>query len=180
MEDQTGCPLDLHNEPLDHKQQILHISYKTALPNRTPPGYKYPSSGESFLSFLEKRRDATKLEETSLQILKKLSVVVLTIGLTLSVQAAEAPSDRWGPSYQNSVNSSYWWGYQVFWRITRHHHNNNCGHIVRPVAPTRTSVSQAGPSVSQVPELDAAGAGLSLALLGLFIGVMRERRKIQR
>ncbi|MEE4280805.1 MAG: hypothetical protein V2I41_02605 [Pseudomonadales bacterium] len=111
-----------------------------------------------------------------MKILKKLSAVVLAVALSLSVQAAEAPSDQWGPSYQNSVNSSYWFGYRVFWRITRHHHNNICGHIVRPVAPVRPT----RPTVSQVPELNAAGAGLSLALLGLLIGVMRERRKAQR
>ena len=114
-------------------------------------------------------------------MLKKLSAIILAVGLSLSVQAAEAPSNQWGSSYQNSVNSSYWWGYRVFWRITRHQHSNVCGHSVRPatlVRPTRTRPTQ--PSVSQVPELNAAGAGLSLALLGLFIGVMRERRKAQR
>lgn len=111
-----------------------------------------------------------------MKIFRKLGAIVLAIGLSLSVQAAEAPSDQWGPSYQNSVNSSYWFGYRVFWRITRHRHDNVCGHIVRPVAPVRPTQ----PTVSQVPELSAAGAGLSLALLGLFIGVMRERRKAQR
>lgn len=114
-----------------------------------------------------------------MKILQKLSAIVLVVALSLSVQAAEAPSDRSGPSYQSSVNSSYWWGYRVFWRITRHQHDSVCGHIVRPVAPVRPN-RPTRPSVSQVPELNAAGAGLSLALLGLFIGVMRERRKTQR
>ncbi|XOV82714.1 MAG: hypothetical protein ACFHXK_17870 [bacterium] len=111
-----------------------------------------------------------------MNLLKKLSAIVLAVGLSLSVQAAQAPADQWGPSYQNSVNSSYWWGYRVFWRITRHQHNNVCGHSIRPVAP----VGPTRPTVSQVPELNAAGAGLTLGLLGLLIGVMRERRKVQR
>ena len=119
------------------------------------------------------------LEGESLKIVKKLSAIVLAVALSLSVQAAEAPSDRWGPSYQNSVNSSYWFGYRVFWRITRHQHNNVCGHNIRLDRPGRPD-RPTQPSVSQVPELNAAGAGLSLALLGLFIGVMRERRKAQR
>ena len=136
--------------------------------------------GESFLSFREKRRVVTKtFEGESLKIVKKLSAIVLAVALSLSVQAAEAPSDRWGPSYQNSVNSSYWFGYRVFWRITRHQHNNVCGHNIRLDRPGRPD-RPTQPSVSQVPELNAAGAGLSLALLGLFIGVMRERRKAQR
>ncbi len=111
-----------------------------------------------------------------MKFLKQLGAIALAVSMSLSVQAAEAPSDQWGTSYQNSVNSSYWWGYRLFWRITQHQHDNVCGHIVRPVEPVRTTQ----PTVSQVPELNAAGAGLSLALLGLFIGVMRERRKAQR
>lgn len=95
------------------------------------------------------------------------------MSLSFSIQAADGgPADRWGPSYQSSVNSSYWWGYRVFWRATRHQHNNTCGHRVQPPTdrPDR-------PTVAQVPELNAAGAGLSLALLGLFIGLMREGRR---